>query len=116
MAGRVLAALVAMEVLAGGAAAQVTCRANVLGAEVCVGVASPEPRSRVSYPQLRFGLGTVQAASGVQSGPKLTPARRTDALGNTLLTAKDLPPDRPLPGVVGVRNCQRDALGNLICR
>lgn len=109
-----LATLVAMDMFGASAAAQVTCRANSLGAEVCVGVAAPEARSRRAG--RRFGLGAVQAPPGAANGPVLTPSRRRDALGNTFLTAKDLPPDRPLPGVSGMRNCRRDALDNLVCR
>lgn len=117
---RPAALLVAVCMLAGATAqpgaAQVTCRSNVLGAETCVGVPAPEPRARRLFPPRRFGLGAVQASPGAESGPKLTPAGRSDVLGNTFLTARDLPPDRPLPGVAAPRSCARDALGNLVCR
>lgn len=98
-------------------AAQITCRSNTLGAEVCVGVPAPSERDRQPYTPQRRGLAGVQPRPGAASGPTLTPARRTGALGTTSLGAGDLPPGRPpLPGIAPVRVCARDALGNLICR
>jgi hypothetical protein len=99
------------------AAAQVTCRPNVLGAEVCVGVPAPSTRDRLPYAPRARGLGGVQTPVRPEPGPELVPARRADALGTTVLTASDLPPRRPpLPGVAPVRSCVRDALGHLTCR
>ncbi|MBA3326652.1 MAG: hypothetical protein H0T41_15745 [Rhodobacteraceae bacterium] len=112
-----LAALLAVAAPAAPTAAQITCRSNVLGAEVCVGVPAPSRRSGEPYKPKGRGLGGVQAPVGAEGGPGLIGAGRTDALGNTFLRAEDLPPERPpLPGVAPPRTCRRDALGNLICR
>ena len=109
-----LAVLLAAAGWAETAAAQVVC--DALGAEVCTGLPAPSLRGREPFTRKARGLGAVQAPVRPQGGPELTPARRTDALGNTILEADELPPDRPLPGVAGTRACARDALGNLICR
>lgn len=111
----ILAAGLALLALATPAAAQVTCRPSALGGEVCVGLPAPEPFAREPYSEPTRGLGAVQARPRPDGGPRLTPARRSDVLGNTFLTGRDLPPDRPLLGVAPTRNCQRDALGNLVC-
>lgn len=112
-----LAALAAALAQAAPAAAQITCRSNALGAEVCTGLPAPSERGGQPYTPQRRGLAGVQAPVGAASGPSLTGAGRTDALGNTFLRAEDLPPDRPpLPGIAPTRTCRRDALGNLVCR
>jgi hypothetical protein len=112
----ILAAGLALLALAAPADAQVTCRPSGLGGEVCVGVPAPEPRADEPFSEPLRGLGAVQARPRPDGGPGFARAGRTDALGNTFLTGRDLPPDRPLPGVNPTRNCGRDALGNLICR
>lgn len=111
-----LVALLVAAALAAPAVAQVVCRKNALGAEICMGLPAPSLRGREPYTAKPPGLGSVQPPARPAGGPELTPARRTDALGNTFLEASELPPDRPLPGVAGTRNCRRDALGNLICQ
>lgn len=101
------------------AAAQVTCRANALGAQICTGLPAPSLRGRDPYdPPRGRGLKAVQAPPRAsQVGPKLTPPRAVDILGVTTLGPEDLPPRRPaLPGVAPVRTCARDALDALICR
>ena len=103
----------------GPAAGQVTCRSNALGAEICTGVPAPSLRPRDPYaPPRNRGLGAVQAPPRSQQvGPSLTPPRAVDILGTKFLDPQDLPPRRPpLAGVAPVRQCERDALGNLICR
>lgn len=103
----------------GPAAGQVTCRSNALGSEVCTGLPAPTLRSRDPYaPPRNRGLGAVQdPPRSQQAGPKLTPPRAVDILGTKFLNPQDLPPRRPpLAGVAPVRQCERDALGNLICR
>lgn len=112
-----LAALLAALGSAAPAVAQITCRSNALGAEVCIGLPAPANRDGQPYTPRRRGLAGVQAPVGAASGQSLIGAGRTDALGNTFLRAEDLPPKRPpLPGVAPTRNCRRDALGNLVCR
>jgi hypothetical protein len=102
--------------LAAPAQAQVVCRSNVLGAEVCTGLPAPTLRGCEPYRAKRRGLGRVQAPVRAETGPGFAPARATDALGNTFLTERELPPRRaPLAGVAPVRDCRRDALGNLLC-
>lgn len=101
------------------AAAQVTCRSNALGAEICTGLPAPSLRGRDPFaPPRNRGLGAVQSPPrDNQVGPKLSPPRAVDILGTRILAPADLPPRRPpLPGVAPVRDCDRDALGNLICR
>lgn len=103
----------------GPGAAQVTCRSNALGAEICTGAPAPSLRSRDPYaPPRDRGLGAVQTPPrSQQAEPKLTPPRAVDILGTKVLNPRDLPPRRPsLAGVAPVRQCERDALGNLICR
>lgn len=104
--------------LAAPATAQITCRANPLGGEVCVGLPAPSARARQPYIRQGRGLSGVQLPPRTETGgPSLTPAWRADALGNTFLRQSDLPPRRPpLPGVAPTRACRRDALGNLVCR
>jgi hypothetical protein len=102
--------------LAPPAAAQVTCRTNALGAEICMGLPAPSNRGGDPFARPRRGLAGVQPPVRAGTGPALTPARRTDARGNTFLSEDDLPPGRPpLPGVAPTRDCRRDALGNLLC-
>ena len=113
--GLAAAILVAVGVAA-PAQAQVVCRKDTFGAEICMGLPAPSLRGREPFARKSPGLGSVQAPARPQGGSELTPARRTDALGNTFLEASELPPDRPLPGVAAPRNCRRDALGNLTCR
>lgn len=114
-----LAGLVIIGWLLGSGApaeAQVVCRSNTLGAEVCTGVPAPSMRNRPSPPRQGRGLAGVQPRPVQDAGTRLVPARRTDSFGATYLGAGDLPPRRPpLPGVAGVTNCKRDALGNLLC-
>jgi hypothetical protein len=111
------AAVLATLVVPAAAPAQVTCRSNALGAEICVGLPAPAAGVREPYRRAPRGLAGVQPAVRAEGGPVLTPARRRDALGNTFLDASDLPPARPpLPGVAPTRACRRDALGNLVCR
>ncbi len=112
----ILAAGLALAVLAAPAAAQVTCRPTALGGEACVGAPAPEPRPDEPFSGPVRGLDAVQARPRRDGGPGFVRAGRTDALGNTFLTGRDLPPDRPLPGVNPTRTCGRDALGNLVCR
>lgn len=114
--GRMIAAALLPLLLGTPATAQVTCRPTALGSPACVGLPIEPPRVREPYSQPRRGLGAVQARPGASQGPRLTPARRRDRLGNTFLTARDLPPSRPIPGVAGPRDCDRDRLGNLVCR
>lgn len=112
----ILAAGLTLLALPAPLAAQVTCAPNALGQSICVGVPTPEPRVREPFSDLGEGLRAVQRRPRPDGGPNLTGTARTDVLGNTFLTERDLPPDRPLPGVNPVRNCGRDALGNLVCR
>ncbi len=110
------AAVGAAFLLAGTASAQVTCRRNALGSEVCIGLPPSAPLDRAPYLPQRRGVAGVQARPGAGGGPVLVPAWKRDALGNTFLGPGDLPPRRPpLPGVAPDRNCRRDALGNLVC-
>ncbi len=109
-------ALLAALAIAAPSQAQIVCRSNALGAEICMGLPAPSMRNRQPYAPKPRGLGGVQAPVRAQVGPALTPSRRTDSLGNTFLTPRELPPKRsPLPGVAPTRNCKRDALGNLLC-
>ena len=98
------------------AAAQVVCRTNALGAEVCMGLPAPSMRGREPFTRPAPGLGSVQQPVRPQGGPELTPTRRTDPLGDTFPEVVDPPRPRPLPGVPGTQTCTRDALGNMICR
>ncbi len=98
------------------AEAQVVCRRNTLGAEVCTGMAAPTNRARVQPPRQGRGISGVQERPTLGPSPQLTPARRISPLGATTLGAEDLPPRRPpLPGVAPTRRCVMDALGNMIC-
>lgn len=98
------------------AEAQVVCRRNALGTEVCTGIAAPSNRVRDLPPHRGRGIGGVQERPSLGPGPRLIPARRISPLGATTLGAEDLPPRRPpLPGVAPTRRCVTDALGNLIC-
>lgn len=114
-----MALVVALLAQGGPSSAQVTCRPNALGAEVCTGLPAPALRSRDPYaPPRNRGIGAVQTPPRDQQvGPKLAPERAVDILGTKVLEPRDLPPRRPpLPGVAPVRACDRDALGNLICQ
>ncbi|MBP7003337.1 hypothetical protein [Amaricoccus sp.] len=109
-------AIVAWTLAIGPAEAQVVCRRNALGTEVCTGMAVPTNRGRLDPPRQGRGIAGVQARPTLGPQPELTPARRISPLGTTLLGAEDLPPRRPpLPGVAPTRRCVTDALGNLIC-
>lgn len=113
----ILAAAVLLTWLTPPAAAQVVCRTNALGTEVCMGLPAPSMRGREPFTRPAPGLGSVQDPVRPTGGPELTPARRTDPLGNTFPDSVDQPPrPRPLPGVADTRQCARDALGNMICR
>lgn len=97
------------------ASAQIVCRENSLGAQICTGVPAPTKLSREPYTG-RPGVGAVIPRVQQPGAPAIIGAGRTDAFGNTFLTESDLPPARPsLPGVAISRDCRRDALGNLVC-
>jgi hypothetical protein len=114
---RFLGAAVVLAFLATPAGAQVVCRTNALGTEVCMGLPAPSMRGREPFTRPAPGLGAVQEPVRPQGGPELTPARRSDALGNTFPEPVVAPPrPRPLPGVAETKQCARDALGNMVCR
>lgn len=97
------------------AQAQIVCRENALGAQICTGVPAPTKLSREPFTR-RSGVGTVIPRVQEPGGTVITGAGRTDVLGNTFLTESDLPPGRPsLPGVQRSIDCRRDALGNTVC-
>lgn len=114
--GGMAAILLVVAAAAAPAGAQVVCRENALGAEACMGLPVPSMRGREPYTTRPPGLGAVQPPVRPQGGPALTPARRTDALGNTFPEAVDPPPLPRPPGIAETRRCTRDALGNLVCR
>jgi hypothetical protein len=97
-------------------AAQVVCRPNALGTSICMGAPPAAPIGSIqrSPPLQRIERGRVVV--GPAGGPTLAPARRTDALGTTILEPGDLPPRRSSPVMAPTATCRPDALGNLICR
>ena len=109
------AALAALALAPGAAEAQVVCRPNALGAEICTGLAPAAPGRSATFGRQGRGLSRSLPALP-ERGPALVGRGGADALGETVLTGRELPPPRPLPGVAPVRACARDALGNLVCR